>query len=600
MNIGIDIDNVLSNFNDVLLEDYLKHDKELRNNGIVNKEKYITRGMFDWSEDEERSYYKNNIERIAKDFEPIKDCSKYIKELRQDGHLIFIISGRDNGEYSDPYNMTIEWLKKYDIEYDKLILTNAYKHQEKADYCKQNNIDIMIDDSIHVCEKCAENNIDCILFETPYNKKENRFNKVSNWKELYKFLSNYKKKKNIKLSFAEKILISDQAVGKIISVFLDVFLAAYFYKISDKNILYLCIYNIIGWIVATFGALIVKNYIKSKNKVQLYRFGTIIKAIYIFTIIVLGEKIINYVWLIGILYGISTATTGFPYNMIESENVNNKERAKYIGYSTVITEIISLIVPILLGAYISLKSYQIAGVLIFVFSLIKVILTFKIKNKNIINDKTNLKQFFQIYKNDKYLKKLYWIEFFKGINRYGVMSLVVSLLIIYNSNNELELGGWTSIFSLATIISMYVFGRKYTKKNKKAILITSLITMIISFLAILLKINFTTIIIYDIVYYTFMNIVLKITEIDLFDYSNKEPYKNKYNTEYFVFREIFLNTARTIGYVLLLLLVGLRMNLANLEIIFVVIVFSIIMTIYLSLCLDKTKLEEHFKIGDNK
>lgn len=192
MNIGIDIDNVLSNFNDVLLEDYLKHDKELRNNGIVNKENYITRGMFDWSEDEERSYYKNNIERIAKDFEPIKDCSKYIKELRQDGHLIFIISGRDNGEYSDPYNMTIEWLKKYDIEYDKLILTNAYKHQEKADYCKQNNIDIMIDDSIHVCEKCAENNIDCILFETPYNKKENRFNKVSNWQELYEFISNYK------------------------------------------------------------------------------------------------------------------------------------------------------------------------------------------------------------------------------------------------------------------------------------------------------------------------------------------------------------------------------------------------------------------------
>ena len=191
MNIGIDIDNVLSNFNDVLLEDYIKHDKELRNNGIINKDVYI-RKMFDWSEDEEKSYYEKNIERIAEKFVPIKDCSKYIKELRQDGHYIIIISGRDNGEYSNPYNMTIEWLKKYDIEYDKLILTNAYKHQEKADYCKQNNIDIMIDDSIHVCEKCAENNIDCILFETPYNKKENRFNKVSNWKELYKFISNYK------------------------------------------------------------------------------------------------------------------------------------------------------------------------------------------------------------------------------------------------------------------------------------------------------------------------------------------------------------------------------------------------------------------------
>ncbi len=50
MNIGIDIDNVISNFNDVLLEEFLKHDKELRNTGIVDNSKYISRGMFDWSE----------------------------------------------------------------------------------------------------------------------------------------------------------------------------------------------------------------------------------------------------------------------------------------------------------------------------------------------------------------------------------------------------------------------------------------------------------------------------------------------------------------------------------------------------------------------
>ena len=39
--IGVDIDNVLSNFNEVLLKDYIKHDKELRNKGIVNKNVYI-------------------------------------------------------------------------------------------------------------------------------------------------------------------------------------------------------------------------------------------------------------------------------------------------------------------------------------------------------------------------------------------------------------------------------------------------------------------------------------------------------------------------------------------------------------------------------
>ena len=35
MNIGIDIDNVISNFNEVLLNEFFIHDKDLRNNGII-------------------------------------------------------------------------------------------------------------------------------------------------------------------------------------------------------------------------------------------------------------------------------------------------------------------------------------------------------------------------------------------------------------------------------------------------------------------------------------------------------------------------------------------------------------------------------------
>ena len=191
MKIGIDIDNVISNFNEVLLNDYLEHDKTLNNSGIIHQDKYI-REMFDWDISYEQEYYKNNIERLASLFKPIKDSSKYISKLKQDSNEIYIISGRDNGEYSDPYNMTINWLKEHNIPYDKLILTNAYKHHEKADICKKYGIDIMIDDSIRVCMKCKDNNIDSILFETPYNKNENRFNRLGSWEEIYNYITNKK------------------------------------------------------------------------------------------------------------------------------------------------------------------------------------------------------------------------------------------------------------------------------------------------------------------------------------------------------------------------------------------------------------------------
>ena len=47
MKVAIDIDNVISNFNDTLLNEYLMHDKELRNSGIINKNAgYIRDGRY--------------------------------------------------------------------------------------------------------------------------------------------------------------------------------------------------------------------------------------------------------------------------------------------------------------------------------------------------------------------------------------------------------------------------------------------------------------------------------------------------------------------------------------------------------------------------
>ena len=197
MRIGIDIDNVISNFNEELLEEYIKHDKQLRNSGIINeKADYIRRGMFDWTEIEEQEFYKNNIERIAKNLKVKEDAKKYIDKLKEEGYYICIITGRDNGEYQEPYNMTKEWLDNNLIKYDKLILTDAYNKKEKAVKCLENNIDVMIDDSVGNCKCCIENNIKTFLMDTPYNRFTD-IPRVNSWKEFYEVISNMSKKKVI-------------------------------------------------------------------------------------------------------------------------------------------------------------------------------------------------------------------------------------------------------------------------------------------------------------------------------------------------------------------------------------------------------------------
>mgnify|MGYP001623256728 CR=1 FL=1 len=194
MRIGIDIDNCISNFDDVLLEEYLKHDKELRNTGIINDKPYhITVGMFDWSKEENDDFYYNNIQRIAMSLKPLNNAKEVIDKLKADGNEIYIITSRDNGEYVNPEKMTREWLEKYDIYFDKLILTGRH---EKGPVCKENNIDIMIEDSIKNCEDIENNGVKCYIMDTRYNKHETRFERVKRWNEIYSKISSFYKKDN--------------------------------------------------------------------------------------------------------------------------------------------------------------------------------------------------------------------------------------------------------------------------------------------------------------------------------------------------------------------------------------------------------------------
>jgi len=197
MNIGIDIDNVISSFDNALLEEYIKHDKELRKTGIIDETKYMTKGMFDWSKEENDSFYKNNIERIAINLKPINGAKQTIDKLKEDGNKIYIISGRDNGEYTNPKEMTEKWLAKYKISYDELILTNAYDNEAKSVICMKNNIDVLIEDSTRICRDAQEKGIKVLQMSTRFNKNDEALERVSSWKEIYSNITQMYPKKDI-------------------------------------------------------------------------------------------------------------------------------------------------------------------------------------------------------------------------------------------------------------------------------------------------------------------------------------------------------------------------------------------------------------------
>lgn len=184
MNIGLDIDNVITDFDKDILKEFLLEDKNKRNTGIINKKaRHINYGMFDWSQNEVDELYNNNMERIAKDLKPRRNCKKYMDKLLEDGHKLFLISHRAYPHYLSPEQTTLDWLKKNNINYTKLILSNT---PNKTKECKENNIDIIIDDRASQCKIMRAQGINVMLMLTKYNKREKEdLTFATSWKNLY-------------------------------------------------------------------------------------------------------------------------------------------------------------------------------------------------------------------------------------------------------------------------------------------------------------------------------------------------------------------------------------------------------------------------------
>lgn len=383
--------------------------------------------------------------------------------------------------------------------------------------------------------------------------------------------------KNKKLSFPTKILILDNILCKIFSIFSGIFLSAYLYKISEKYVFQLALYNFVGWIFATIGSVVLADIIKRKDKIWLYRFGIIIKMAFVFLLMVLGDDIPNHVISLGVLDGIMTAANGFTFNMIESENILNSERIRFTGYGDALTGIASIVAPLIIGRYITNNSYGAAAVPIIILTVMELTVSIFLKSKNRINEKVSLKKFIKKHKSDKILWKLYTIEFLKGFNRNGVMGLIASLIMIKILPDDTAIGNWTSLLSAMCVVFMFVFAKCYKKTHQTVVIMLCTLSIIFSTVLILTFPNFTSIILYNFSYEVLLFIVVKITRINLMDYSNKKDYKTKYNTEYFTVRELFLNSGRILGYLCLMFLAFSGVISESLSIMFVIIMISIVL-----------------------
>lgn len=181
MNIAIDIDDTLTDINEEMFRRAKEYDKTLRNKGIIYPERFYAAQVFDWNEEEKEYYLKNIRKDVVLSAHAREDAIDVLNEFKNLGYKIYIITSRSKRYYDNPYQDTYDWLVRENIPFDKLIVSAL----DKGLVCKNENIDLFIDDQVKNCYLVKNQGIKTLLFDIGIEQKGiEQFETVKSWKEI--------------------------------------------------------------------------------------------------------------------------------------------------------------------------------------------------------------------------------------------------------------------------------------------------------------------------------------------------------------------------------------------------------------------------------
>lgn len=360
-----------------------------------------------------------------------------------------------------------------------------------------------------------------------------------------------------KIGNSAKLLISSDLIHVLTTIFIDTFLVAYFLNITNENLSIISLYYIIvfslRFLCNFILGKIVKKYPKLCNKIL--SIGITIRALFILLIVLLGKLIAKYFIIIAIIYAISETLYWCSHEIIYVDVTTKNNRKKYMSIKKILSKIVNIIAPIILGTSIELYSFIKISIYVFILSLIQIILTLLIKNNN---DNKTSKEFnyikFLKYIKDNNITKIKTYNL-SGIS-YGIVENIISTIIIVITlmtfKTTFNLGILSTIFAIISMIPLLFYNKYYNKNN--AIFILTLVTMmvLISVFGILIEIKKSTLVIFNFAYiiaFTIYDVIYNTRKGNLVNECNIEEYKE----EFIIYLSNSVLIGRIIGYTLMLI-----------------------------------------------
>lgn len=346
-----------------------------------------------------------------------------------------------------------------------------------------------------------------------------------------------------------KVLFSLRVLKSIIDTFIDTFFVLYFLDVSSDNIVPLGVYYIIMVSVVYLTIYACRNFARTKHRVRLLRIAMVLDLVYFFLIITLQAQVVQYMYLLGLLRGLEEGFYYAVYNIMESDGIQNKERAKYIGSYKAAKAACSMIFPVVLGGLMYATGFIESSVVVIIIVAVRMLFSFAYKDKNIPRTKkTNLKKFRELTRRDQRFRWLNIMHFFDGLTcSSSAFSQIITLYVVTVFSDGFSLGIFTAIFAAVSGVIGIVFAKFMKQKQYSGAIGLPAIAMIASFLAMVFECNVVTIVIFKFCRVIFLDFTHSITETGGANLSNDVKIRREYKSEFWVTNEQYLVAGRVIS-----------------------------------------------------
>lgn len=192
MKIGIDLDGVVIDSETTFrtYEEIFDIDV-LKGNHLINKEEPKFQARYNWKNEQEKEFIEKYFLIVSKESNLMSGFIGIYNLLKEQGHEFVVITAR-GGFVKEMKDDAIRLLEEKNIKFDKYY----WNVDDKLEICKNEKVDIMIDDDWKIIKRLADNEVKTLYFRDTNLMKleENKYIKeVNNWGEIYRYIKEMKK-----------------------------------------------------------------------------------------------------------------------------------------------------------------------------------------------------------------------------------------------------------------------------------------------------------------------------------------------------------------------------------------------------------------------